>query len=202
MKTKPFCLAFGLLLLALGLSAQDETKTVSLLADTTTGIYKFVEVTVWNDGDVSDTVNVRYFPPGGLTEAQVSGYLFQQAAAQKERAEELARLRRESVQGYDFWRASIDTLYGAGTYLNTVNAQQQQSLQGTWTLIARNGERTVWTATLAGTVLTSGATTGSLTVTGEDTATLVWENRTVELSRNRSGIWRGKRGQLNYILRR
>jgi hypothetical protein len=149
---------------------------------------------------------VHLFPEtGGLPAQDFVQWLYNRTRSLERQEQEHKMIRRNLKQVKDISVSLLDTLAGAGTYEATVNAEVLQSLQGTWMLIKRppNADPTKKVVSISGNTLTSGAKTGTITVTATDAFTLAgYIVADLNFTLRQNGKWVAKKGQTVFILRK
>lgn len=182
-----------------------ESKQVQIVINPADTTYRVAYVQTYTD-ETNVPADVQYLPKDRwLKRAEIGAYLFQLAKQSDERKTELQRLQNETKKECDFFIATLDTLFGAGTYLNTIKAEFQAAMQGNWTLIERDSTKTPdkWTVQIAADKVTSGNKTGTLTFTDGKTVELKsFFNFNLTFALRQNGTLLATRGKKKYLLKR
>lgn len=192
-------ITFIFLILSIQAVAQ-ESKTISILMNTVDTTYKFVEVIKNEDGD---TMMIRYTPEKWLSSLEFSEYIFQIALAAKQQEEEFKEKMQQALAEYEYYRSTIDTIFGPGTYQSIIEQRHLDMLQGSWTLVEiTENDRTRHAVTVSGNQITSDTKEAVIGIVDERNINLTgWTQAGVlKFTLRKDGNYFARKGTTKYIL--
>jgi hypothetical protein len=145
----------------MGLFAQDD-YTVSLLSDTLNNRYRYIRVYTVDNDEGTDTVEIRFFPNKWLDTLELKNFQINQIDMDDERIRELRRLLVETNREQEFFIATMNSVYGPGTWDTIQHQRAFERIQGSWRLIDRG--RSARPTEVTGYEIAVGAVNGTISI--------------------------------------